>query len=113
MQVVAYSTIVIHLMERSGFVMISADKYIYKLNEIDELTIFVDANGMICVRFANYDIKDGCVIRSAIGRGTSLLFALQNFVKEISGQTLINIRNDESNKEVRVLIIETGVKCDI
>ena len=87
--------------------MSSVDKYIRKLNEIDELTIFVDANDMICVRLANYDIKDGCVIKTASGRGASLLFALQNYVKEISGQTLINIKNDESDKEVRVLIIET------
>lgn len=87
--------------------MSSVDKYIRKLNEIDELTIFVDANDMICIRFTNYDIKDGCVIKTASGRGTSLLFALQNYVKEISGQTLINIKNDESDKEVRVLIIET------
>lgn len=88
--------------------MNNIDKYIRKLNEIDELTIFVDANDMICVRLENYDIKDGCVIRTAIGRGASLLYALQNYVKEISGQTLININNDESDKEVRVLIIEKG-----
>lgn len=88
--------------------MSNVDEYIRKLNEIDELTIFVDVNNMICVRFTNYDIKDGCVIKTASGRGTSLLFALQNYVKEISGQTLINIKNDESDKEVRVLIIEKG-----
>ena len=88
--------------------MSSVDEYIRKLNEIDELTIFVDANDKICVRFTNYDIKDGCVIKTASGRGTSLLFALQNYVKEISGRTLINIKNDESDKEVRVLIIEKG-----
>ena len=100
-----YLTIAIHLMERSGFVMSSVDEYIRKLNEIDELTIFVDVNDMICVRFTNYDIKDGCVIKTASGRGTSLLFALQDYVREISGKTLINTKN---NKEVRVLIIEKG-----
>lgn len=84
--------------------MSNIDEYIRKLNEIDELTIFVDANDMICVRFTNYDIKDGCVIKTASGRGTSLLFALQNYVKEISGQILVNAKSD---KEVRVLIIET------
>lgn len=92
--------------------MSNVDEYIRKLNEIDELTIFVDANAMICVRFANYDIKDGCVIRTAIGRGSHLSLALQNYVKEISGQTLINIKNDESDKEVRVLIIEKEKNYD-
>lgn len=92
--------------------MNNVDKYIRKLNEIDDLTVFVDANAMICVRLANYDIKDGCVIRTAIGRGSSLSLALQNYVKEISGQTLINIKNDESDKEVRVLIIEMEANND-
>ena len=92
--------------------MSSVNEYIRKLNEIDELTIFVDINNMICVRFTNYDIKDGCVIKTAIGRGSTLFKALQNFVKEISGQTLINIKNDESDKEVRVLIIETEANND-
>ena len=92
--------------------MSNVDEYIRKLNEIDELAIFVDANNMICVRLANYDIKDCCVIRTAIGRGTSLLHALQNYVKKISGQTLINIKNDESDKEVRVLVIETEANND-
>ena len=80
-----------------------SDEYIRKLNEIDELTIFVDANNMICVRLTNYDVKDGCVIVTACGRGTSLLFALQDYVREISGKTLINTKND---KEIRVLIID-------
>lgn len=92
--------------------MSNVDEYIRKLNEIDELNIFVDVNNMICVRFTNYDIKDGCVIRSAVGRDSTLLLALQKYVKEISGQTLINIKNDESDKEVRVLIIEMEAEND-
>ena len=89
--------------------MSNVDEYIRKLNEIDELTIFVDANNMICVRFTNYDIIEGCVIIAACGRGSTLLSALQNYVKEISGRTLVNAKND---KEVRVLIIEMEANDD-
>lgn len=83
--------------------MSNIDKYIRKLNEIDELVVFIDGNNQFCVRLDNYDIKEAGVIRSAVGRGSTLLLALQNYVKEISGQTLVNSNN---NKEVRVLIIE-------
>ena len=100
-----YLTIVIHLMERSGFVTNKIDEYIRKLNEIDELVVFTDGNGQICVSLDDYDIKEEPgVIRSATGRGLNLLSALQNYVKEISGRTLINSNN---NREVKVLIIET------
>lgn len=84
--------------------MSSVDKYIRKLNEIDEIVIFTDGNNEICVRLDDYDIKEAGVIRSAVGRGSNLLSALQNYVKEISGRTLVNSNN---NKEIRVLIIET------
>lgn len=55
--------IVIHLMERNGFAMSSVDEYVRKLNEIDELIIFVDSNNEICVRLDDYDIKEACIIR--------------------------------------------------
>lgn len=102
-----YLTIAIHLMERSGFVMNNIDKYIRKLNEIDNLVVFVDGNNQFCVRLDDYDIKEAGIIRSAVGRGSTLLFALQDYVKEISGRTLVNAKSD---KEVRVLIIEMGEK---
>lgn len=89
--------------------MSNIDKYIRKLYEIDSLEVFVDGNNEICVRLDNYDIKEAGIIRSAVGRGSTLLLALQNYVKEISGRTLVNSNN---NKEVRVLIIETEVECD-
>ena len=85
--------------------MSNVDEYICKLNEIDELVVFIDGNKEFCVRLDDYDIKEAGIIRSAVGRGSTLLFALQNYVKEISGRTLINTKN---NKEVRVLIIEKG-----
>ena len=85
--------------------MSNVDEYIRKLNEIDELVVFIDGNKEFCVRLDDYDIKEAGIIRSAVGRGSTLLFALQNYVKEISGRTLINTKN---NKEVRVLIIEKG-----
>ena len=85
--------------------MSNVDEYIRKLNEIDELVVFIDGNKEFCVRLDDYDIKEAGIIRSAVGRGTKLLSALQNYVKEISGRTLINTK---SNKEIRVLIIETG-----
>ena len=87
--------------------MSNIDKYIHKLNEIDELVIFIDCNNEFCVRLDDYDIKEAGVIRSAVGRGSTLLYALQDYVKEISGRTLVNVKND---KEVRVLIIELEEK---
>lgn len=89
--------------------MSSVDKYIRKLNEIGDLAVFTDANNELCVRLEDYDIKGAGVIKSAIGRGSTLLLALQNYVEEISGRTLINTKSD---KEVRVLIIETEVNDD-
>ena len=83
--------------------MSNVDEYIRKLYEIDSLEVFVDGNNEICVRLDNYDIKEAGIIRSAVGRGSTLLLALQNYVKEISGLTLVNSNN---NKEVKVLIIE-------
>lgn len=90
--------------------MSNVDKYIRKLNEIDELVIFTDGNGQICVRLDDYDIKEEPgVIRSATGRGVNLISALQNYVKEISGRTLVNSNN---NREVKVLVIEMEVNDD-
>lgn len=83
--------------------MSNIDKYIRKLNEIDEVVVFIDGNNQFCVRLDNYDIKEAGIIRSAVGRGSTLLYALQDYVKEISGRTLVNAKSD---KEVRVLIIE-------
>lgn len=84
--------------------MNNVDKYIRKLNKIGVLVVFTDANNELCVRLEDYDIKGAGVIELAVGRGSTLLLALQNYVEEISGRTLINAKSD---KEVRVLIIET------
>lgn len=89
--------------------MNNVDKYIRKLNEIGDLAIFTNIDNELCVRLEDYDIKGAGVIITAVGRGSTLLSALQNYVKEISGRTLINTKSD---KEVRVLIIETEVNDD-
>lgn len=90
--------------------MSNVDEYIRKLNEIDEIVVFSDGNKEFCVRLEDYDIKEEPgVIRSAIGRGSTLLSALRNYVKEISGRTLVNSNN---NREVKVLIIETEENND-
>lgn len=87
--------------------MSNIDEYIRKLNKIGDLVVFTDANNELCVRLEDYDIKGAGVIITAVGRGSTLLRALQNYVEEISGQTLVNTKSD---KEVRVLIIENGGK---
>lgn len=80
------------------------DKYIRELSKLDKLVLSVDMENKIVVSFENLVIKDGCVIKYAVGRGSTLYQALEDYINQINGQLIINEKNREI--EYKILIIE-------
>ena len=66
------------------------------------LTVFKMVNGKIGVHFENCEVKDGCFLIGAFGRGNTFEEACENYLEQIQGKTLVF--NIYGNRKEVVLI---------
>lgn len=72
------------------------------LNTEYALVVFKMVNGKIGVHFENCDVKDGCFLIGAFGRGNTFEEACENYLEQIQGKTLVF--NAFGNRKEVVLI---------
>lgn len=59
------------------------------LNTEYSLVVFKMVNGKIGVHFENCEVKDGCFLIGAFGRGSTFEEACEDYLERIQGQTLV------------------------
>ena len=62
-----------------------------------------DLSGNIYVSYENSKVKDGCMLAGIVGRGSTFEYACEEYLKKISGKTLVFNAISESRQEVTVL----------
>ena len=67
------------------------------------LVVFKDVDGNICVDYEKCWIEDGIFLTCTCGRGATFEIACEDFMKNISGKTLVFDYSDGSRKTVTVL----------
>ena len=72
------------------------------LNTEYSLVVFKMVNGKIGVHFENCEVKDGCFLIGAFGRGNTFEEACENYLEQIQGKTLVF--NIYGNRKEVVLI---------
>ena len=73
------------------------------LNLRHDLIVSKSEDGTLCVDFEDCSIKDGMFLTSSCGRGATFEIACEDFMKNISGKTLVFDYSDGSRKTVTVL----------
>ena len=86
---------------QKGDIMRASDRLL-NLN-IHYLVVFRDINDNICVHYENCEYKDGCVLVANSGRGRDFEEACEDYLRQISGKTLVFDACTDKRKEVVVL----------
>ena len=68
----------------------------------NRLEVFQMIDGRIGVHFQNCEVKDGCFLIGAFGRGNTFEEACEDYIKEIQGKTLVF---EEYGKRREVILI--------
>lgn len=71
--------------------------------ENKRLMVFKDFNNNICVHYEDSYVKDGVVLRGITGRASDFEYACEDYLRQISGKTLVFNAFSNAREEVRVL----------
>ena len=71
----------------------------------EDLVVFKDKDGFVCVMIRYCDIKEGVTLTSACGRGEGVQAAALDLIKKINGKTLVLHADSEGSREYKFLAI--------
>lgn len=71
--------------------------------ENERLVVWKIDNNIVCVRYENCEIKDGCALLTTFGRGSDFEDACRDYLAKIRGKTLVFNAYNETRREVTVL----------
>ena len=76
-----------------------------KLFRLDcrHLSVRKDCNGMVMVCYENCEVKDVYFLKGVVGRGSNFEAACEDYMEQISGQTLVFDSMTNYRKEVTIL----------
>ena len=76
-----------------------------KLLNLEGRMLFVgkNINGKVYVRYECCDVKDGCFLIGTYGTGNSFEEACEDYLKKISGKTIVFNAESSNREEVKVL----------
>lgn len=77
----------------------------------ERIEIGKDVDGNFMVEYQHCDIKDGPVLRGDPGRGRSIWNAAEDYIKKISGKTLVFNAASASRKEVSIAVLTRTRYC--
>lgn len=69
----------------------------------EQLEVWKTDNTTLCVSYAHCDVKDGYLLISEFGSGTTFYDACEDYYKKICGKTLVFNACTKHRKEVKVL----------
>lgn len=71
--------------------------------ENKRLMVFKDVSNNICVHYEDCDVKDGVALRGVCGRAATFEYACEDYLRQISGKTLVFNAFSDTREEIRVL----------
>lgn len=71
----------------------------------ETIAVFKDVNNQICVELKYCDVKDGIVLKGDCGRGNCVEEAARDYLKKISGKTLVFHAESTNRKECKIIVI--------
>ena len=71
--------------------------------ENKRLMVFRDIYNNICVHYEDCYVKDGVALRGITGRASDFEYACEDYLRQISGETLVFNAFSDTREEVRVL----------
>ena len=75
-----------------------------KLLQLDkQLIVSKDCAGRVCVCYERCDVKDGIFLIGTTGRGANFEEACEDYLRQISGHTIVFNAESDNREEVKVL----------